>query len=662
MKKTLKSLLAGVLAVLLLVAAVPMNISVEANAQEFTSGDYTYTVEDGNATITKVDKSISGDVVIPETLGGYTVASIGNSAFYYCTNVESIEIPATVKKIGNAAFAGCSNATSVTIADGVKNIGKYAFEECRKLKSIEIPASVETVGDEAFAVCSSLESITFYNPDTDIDMSDGNIPYGTTIYGYKNSTAQEYAHRYNMNFVEMENPNKVTSGKCGENLTWEYDGNGTVYIRGNGEMSLSSEEPNWRTDFREAITTVIIEDGVTSISDLAFYGCTNLENVTLPETLKSIGETAFENCRSLTKITIPESVTDIGVSTFAYCSNLKEITFHSGITKIGAWMFMDCTSLKNVVIPDGVTVISGAVFAGCSSLESVTIPATVTTIHGSPFSGCTSLTDVYFLGCEQSWNAIKCNDSTMGKENMSGLTNQTIHFANENHTTYKPTIVTKVTCTKDGFEKRTYTCGCTESVTVLATGHKWGNWKVTKAATVEAEGKEERACTACMTKEIRSITKLPSVVESIKTNETIKTSSIAKDSVFALAGQSVADLKKSVSADVKVLDKNSKAVSDKAKLATGMQMVLTDEKGNVLDKITVVVPGDVNGDGEVKAADARSALRAAVKLDTLSDCEKSAADLDNTSKKQNINSADARYILRAAVGLENTKDWLKDLK
>ena len=146
------------------------------------------------------------------------------------------------------------------------------------------------------------------------------------------------------------------------------------------------------------------------------------------------------------------------------------------------------------------------------------------------------------------------------------------------------------------------------------------------------------------------------------TNEKIKTSTIAADSVFVLEGQTVASLRKAVLGKVKILDKASKEVSDTSKLATGMQMVLTDEKGNVLDTVTVVVPGDVNGDGEVKAADARSALRAAVKLDTLSDCEKAAADLDSTSSAHSVNSADARYILRAAVGLENTKDWLKDLK
>ncbi|MBR3975581.1 MAG: leucine-rich repeat protein [Clostridia bacterium] len=502
------------------------------------------------------------------------VTSIVGSAFYGCRKLESIKLPDSLLKIGESAFAGCSKLKNVTISEGVAVIDASAFEECENLHAVEIPASVTTIGDHAFAYCSSLESITFYNPETEINMGDGTIPYSSTIYGYKNSTAQEYAHRYNMNFVEMENPNKVTSGKCGENLTWEYDGNGTVYIRGKGEMSLSADEPNWRTDFREAITKVVIADGVTSIDYLAFYGCVNLKDITIPDSVTSIGDSAFKSCHSLKKMAIPESVTKIGAEAFFDCSKLEEITLPSGITKVASWAFMDCVSLKNVVIPDGVTVIGGAVFAGCSRLESVTIPATVTTIHGSAFSGCTSLTDVYFLGTEKQWNAIICNDSTMGKENMSGLTDQIIHFANEN----------------------------------------------------------------------------------------IKTSDTAKDCIFALEGQTAASLGSIVSCTVKVLDKNSKAVSDKAKLATGMQMVLTDEKGNVLDTVTVVVPGDVNGDGEVKAADARSALRAAVKLDTLSDCEKAAADLDTTSSAHSVNSADARHILRMSVKLEDANDWIKDLK
>lgn len=633
------------------------SISVDKENEDYSSENGVLFNKDKTELIVFPRAGAVTEYIVPDG-----VTSIAGSAFYYCSKLKKIELPDSLLKIGEASFAGCSGITSITLPDGLKSIGYCAFEECSKLQSIEIPASVTTLGDSAFAYCSSLESITFYNPETEINMGDGSIPYSSTVYGYKNSTAQSYARRNNLNFVEMENPNKVTSGKCGKNLTWEYDGNGTVYIRGKGEMKLSSEEPNWRTDFREAITKVVIADGVTSIDYLAFYGCVNLKDVTISESVTSIGDAAFQSCHSLTKMAIPESVTKIGAEAFFDCSKLEEITLPSGITKISSWAFMDCVSLKNVVIPDGVTVIGGAVFAGCSSLESVTIPATVTTIHGSAFSGCTSLTDVYFLGCEKQWKAIECNDSTMGKENMSGLTDQTIHFANENHTTYKATPVTKATCTKDGSEKRTYTCGCVETVKVPATGHTWGEWQVTKAATAKAEGTEERACVLCKEKETRSIAKLPSVLESIKTNEKIKTSTIAEDSVFALAGQSVADLKKSVSADVKVLDKNSKAVADKKKLATGMQIVLTDKKGNVLDTVTVVVPGDVDGDGEVKAADARQALRAAVNLETLVSYEKSAADLDNTSKKQNINSADARYILRAAVGLENTKDWLKDLK
>ena len=237
-----------------------------------------------------------------------------------------------------------------------------------------------------------------------------------------------------------------------------------------------------------------------------------------------------------------------------------------------------------------------------------------------------------------------------------------MHFANENHTDFSVETITAATCTDAGSEKHIYSCGCFDTAEVPATGHTWGEWEITTAATVKAEGTEERACTSCNAKETRIIAKIPSISETITVNEKIKTSSIAKDSVFALNGQTVAALKNAVSGNVQILDKNSKAVADKAKLATGMQMVLTDEKGNVLDKVTVIVPGDVDGDGEVKAADARQALRAAVNLEKLSDYEKTAADLDSASAKHTVNSADARHILRMSVGLEDANDWLKNLK
>ena len=117
---------------------------------------------------------------------------------------------------------------------------------------------------------------------------------------------------------------QATSGKCGENLTWSFDSSsGTLTISGTGEMnnydlnvsSTGSSAP-WIDDFSNQIEQVIIEDGVISIGNWAFYPCENLIFLTIPNSITSIGAYAFTGCISLASITIPESVTSIGASAF----------------------------------------------------------------------------------------------------------------------------------------------------------------------------------------------------------------------------------------------------------------------------------------------------------------------------------------------------------
>ena len=150
-------------------------------------------------------------------------------------------------------------------------------------------------------------------------------------------------------------------------------------------------------DDNNNITSVTIPGSIIGIGR-AFYGCSNLKEVTIQEGVTYIGTGAFMNCSSLTQVTIPKSVTGIGTSAFANCSSLTSVTIPEGITRIESWTFQGCSSLKEVVIPSTMTFIGGYVFANCSSLESVTIPETVTFIADYAFSGCSSLTEVTIPG------------------------------------------------------------------------------------------------------------------------------------------------------------------------------------------------------------------------------------------------------------------------
>ena len=144
----------------------------------------------------------------------------------------------------------------------------------------------------------------------------------------------------------------------------------------------------------KSLSSIYIPEGVTSIGNYAFYYCTSLTSVYIPEGVTSIGERVFAYCTSLTSVYIPEGVTSIGERMFEQCSSLTSVYIPEGVTSIGRYAFTYCTSLTSVNIPEGVTSIGERVFERCTSLTSVYIPEGVTSIGRYAFTYCTSLTSV----------------------------------------------------------------------------------------------------------------------------------------------------------------------------------------------------------------------------------------------------------------------------
>ena len=373
-------------------AVMTVVCAVCAGAETYQDFEYS-ALDDGRVKITGYNGGAE-TVVIPDTIDGKSVTSIGRRAFEGCTNLKSITIPNSVTEMGRRAFSGCSSLTGIAIPDSVTEIGKYAFDGCKSLTSITIPDGVTSIGDGAFYNCSSLTEI---------------------------KVASENSNYVSVNGV-LYNKDKTTiicypAGKKGNNYKIP---DGVTKVGSSAFIGCSS------------LTSITIPNSVTEIGYSVFEGCTNLKSITIPNGVTSICDSAFEGCTSLTSITIPNSVTSIGSGAFIGCSSLTSITIPDSVTCIGDSAFEDCTSLTSITIPDSVTSLGNSAFSGCASLASITIPDSVTSIGDDAFRECSSLTsitipysvtsigDYAFLGCSR-LTAIVVNTDNKDYTSVNGV-------------------------------------------------------------------------------------------------------------------------------------------------------------------------------------------------------------------------------------------------
>ena len=436
------------------------------------------------------------DLTLPDTL-----TSIGRYAFNGCSSLKTLTLPDSLTQIGENVFSNCG-LESMVIPVGVLSIPDYAFSHCKSLKKITIPETVKELGTSAFYYCSALEHVEIQAPLTAIPghcftlcgslksivipetvTAIGNYAFSscnslTDIY-FKGSYGQWKQITKGTNNDVLETAiihcEKLDSGICGENTTWNLDREGKLTISGQGSVT---EHPWYDLLNKIPLTEIVIEDGVTrvsvsfyhhrnavekitvagsvnftkaafmnfdsiesagpigsgadyefgwttEISPYAFANIQTLKEITWPEGLQSIGDNAFCRCTALAEVELPETLKTIGMQAFSYCTSLERLVIPAGVTYCYG-VVSNCSALTDLVILAPMTNLQGFMFTGCTSLKSITLPRSLRYIYSGVFAPCTSLTDIYFAGTEEEWNAVY-KDQTGNEKLFDGSIQ--IHYA-----------------------------------------------------------------------------------------------------------------------------------------------------------------------------------------------------------------------------------------
>ena len=263
-----------------------------------------------------------------------SVTSIGESAFYDCSGLTSIDIPNSVTSIGDVAFYGCNNLTSMVIPNSVFTIGEGAFEYCYGLTELDFGNSLASIGGYAFYNCYGLTSIE--------------LPYSLTSLG-------SFAFHGCNGLTSIEIPGSVTV----------IETNPFASCRGLEQVVVASDNAYY--DSRENCNAIIETN-----TNVLVTGC---RNTVIPNPITSIGNCAFYGCYNLVSIEIPNGVTSIGGSAFYQCSSLTLVTLGDFVTSIGNYAFRECTKLTSVTIGNSIASIGEMAFYSCSRLSTMTVLA-----------------------------------------------------------------------------------------------------------------------------------------------------------------------------------------------------------------------------------------------------------------------------------------------
>ncbi len=387
----IKKLISGFLVCCILATMLPATVFAEEIDQMMVSDYATSGTCGENLSWSLGDNgvlSISGTGEMTNyTSGSYPYSSDTRAPWYDLRNLISyVQIETGVTSIGDYAFYDLYNMVEISLPDGISKIGKGAFGRCSLLAGIDLPITIKSIGSSAFFECTSLEYVT--HPDLATWCY---IDFETGYQGkFNDSNPLCYAHN--------------------------------LYING---QKVAGE--------------LIIPEGVTSISQYAFYNCTSLSSISIPESLEVIGYEAFTGCNNLSavhisnlynwcemdfkvsyyhddihnydsnplnqagnlylngtiinELTIPDGIAEIKRNAFAGATCISKVVLSETVTTVGADAFRACSNLREIALTDYLQIIEACAFLN-SGLQTIIIPDSVTNLGTEAFKGCTNLQTV----------------------------------------------------------------------------------------------------------------------------------------------------------------------------------------------------------------------------------------------------------------------------
>ncbi len=554
------------------------------------------------------------------------VTSIGGYAFYQYPGITTIDLPDSITRIGTYAFYGCTGLTAITLSKNLSNIDKSAFGNCTNL---------------AVARCKMN-----YNRWAKVLVLDDNA-YLTDALLLGTESERLY----------------FAAGEIGENIMWYlYEDNELCFI-GEGDMANYTATSNapWY-DRRDKIKTVVVSDGITSIGKNAFAECENITNVYIYGYDVSVANSVFDDCYDVNincysgssahayakRYNLAYTLFDGNAAGFtvmngmitAYSGTETDIVIPAGITAIGSYAFMNNDTITSVVLPLSVTDIYTGAFANCENLERIIIPESVNTIASTAFSG----TDVIFACVENSYAHVYAVEHDIAleltsRENGVSLTSRN-EYITVNGKTQLSAVVTSgsnsiIWSTSDSTVASVDSNG-------LVTGKKAGSVVITAAT---ADGYKD----FCLVRVV-------GITGSYNTGTVIDPESSC---IYGLdvGLQSMADY-------VELVDESCTLEYDTLtdEIGTGtITNVVRD--GVVVDSYTVIIFGDIDGNGWYDANDAfivNMIASGLISADRLGEAQFRAADCNHDGV---VDSADFYLLNQASLMLDDidqsaTKDQL----